>query len=76
MKQGIFISYRRETGDVMARLIYENLCKQRGYKCFLDVENDGATRFMMFDYLKPETTYYVMIEGGKAEYQISVSDGQ
>ena len=37
MKQGIFISYRRETGDVMARLIYENLCKQRGYKCFLDV---------------------------------------
>ena len=43
---------------------------------WMDVESDGMPRFMMFDHLKPETIYYVLIEGGKAEYQISVSDGQ
>ena len=43
---------------------------------WMDVESDGTPRFMMFDYLKPETIYYVMIEGGKAEYKISVSDEQ
>ena len=43
------------------------------HSLWMDVENDGATRFMMFDYLKPETTYYVMIEGGRAEYSLAVS---
>ena len=43
---------------------------------WMNVESDGTPRFMMFDYLKPETIYYVMIEGGKAEYKISVSDEQ
>ena len=42
---------------------------------WMDAESDGTARFMMFDFLKPETTYYIMIEGeGKAEYQIGVSD--
>ena len=43
------------------------------HSLWMDVESDGATRFMMFDHLKPETTYYVMIEGGKAEYSLAVS---
>ena len=38
MKQGVFISYRRDTGDVMATLIYNRLCLIKGYQCFLDVK--------------------------------------
>ena len=36
-KQGIFISYRRSTGSIMARLIFDRLRMEKGYKCFLDV---------------------------------------
>ncbi len=33
-KQGIFISYRRSTGSIMARLIFDRLRMEKGYKCF------------------------------------------
>ena len=43
---------------------------------WMDVESDGTPRFMMFDHLMPEPVYSVLIKGGRAEYQIRVSDGQ
>jgi hypothetical protein len=39
-----FISYRRETGWSLARLVYQNLCAH-GYDVFLDVESIGAGSF-------------------------------
>ena len=44
-KQGIFISYRRDTGSMMARMIYDRLRLEKGYKCFLDVEKLLAGNF-------------------------------
>lgn len=40
----IFISYRRDGGDALARSIYERLDKD-GYECFFDNETLGAGRF-------------------------------
>ncbi len=40
----VFISYRREGGDDMARLIYERL-KQDGYEPFFDVEQMRSGKF-------------------------------
>lgn len=44
MATQIFISYRREGGDGLARSIYERLDKD-GYKCFFDNETLGSGRF-------------------------------
>lgn len=44
MHYDIFISYRRENGSQMARLLCSNL-EERGYKCFLDVEELKAGHF-------------------------------
>lgn len=44
-KQGIFISYRRDTGSMMARMTYDRLRLEKGYKCFLDVEKLFAGNF-------------------------------
>lgn len=44
MNYDIFISYRRENGSQMARLLCTNL-EDRGYKCFLDVEELKAGHF-------------------------------
>lgn len=40
-----FISYRRETGKELARLVYTELNKVRGIKTFLDIEDLGASKF-------------------------------
>ncbi len=45
MKQGIFISYRRDTGSTMARMIYDRLRLEKEYRCFLDVEKLNAGDF-------------------------------
>ena len=45
MKQGIFISYRRDTGSTMARMIYDRLRLERHYECFLDVEKLNVGNF-------------------------------
>ena len=45
MKQGIFISYRRDTGSTMARMIYDRLRLEKKYQCFLDVETLNAGNF-------------------------------
>ena len=45
MKQGIFISYRRDTGSAMARMIYDRLRLEKQYQCFLDVEKLNAGNF-------------------------------
>ena len=45
MKQGIFISYRRDTGSTMARMIYDRLRLEKQYQCFLDVEKLNAGNF-------------------------------
>lgn len=44
MHYDIFISYRRENGSQMARLLSTTL-EDRGYKCFLDVEELKAGHF-------------------------------
>lgn len=38
MRYDVFISYHRETGAETARMVQQNL-KQRGYRCFLDVDS-------------------------------------
>ena len=45
MAQGIFISYRRDTGSTMARMIYDRLRLEKKYECFLDVEKLNAGNF-------------------------------
>ena len=41
----------------------------------LSAGKDGLASFSMVDKLKPETTYYIRINGGsKADYRIGVSD--
>ena len=45
MAQGIFISYRRDTGSTMARMIYDRLRLEKRYQCFLDVEKLNAGNF-------------------------------
>ena len=45
MKQGIFISYRRDTGSTMARMIYDRLRLEKHYECFLDVEKLNVGNF-------------------------------
>ena len=44
-KQGIFISYRRDTGSMMSRMIYDRLRLEKGYHCFLDVQELKAGNF-------------------------------
>ena len=44
MATQIFISYRRDGGDMLARSIYERLDKH-GYECFLDKEKLGSGKF-------------------------------
>ena len=44
MSVQIFISYRRDGGDALARSIYERLDKD-GYECFFDNEALGAGKF-------------------------------
>ena len=41
----IFISYRRDTGSPMARMIHDRLKFERGLDCFLDVEKLSAGNF-------------------------------
>ncbi len=43
--RGIFISYRRDTGSTMSRMIYDRLRFEKGYQCFLDVEKLHAGDF-------------------------------
>ena len=45
MKDGIFISYRRNTGSTMARMVYDRLRLEKQYHCFLDVETLNAGNF-------------------------------
>ena len=45
MEQGIFISYRRSTGSMMARMIYDRIRLEKGYRVFLDVEKLNAGDF-------------------------------
>ena len=45
MRQGIFISYRRDTGSTMARMIYDRVRLEKKYQCFLDVEKLNAGNF-------------------------------
>ena len=45
MSRGIFISYRRDTGSTMARMIYDRLRLEKQYDCFLDVEKLNAGNF-------------------------------
>ncbi len=45
MKRGIFISYRRDTGSTMARMIYDRLRLEKKYQCFLDVEKLNVGNF-------------------------------
>ncbi len=40
----VFISYRRDTGSAMARMIFDKL-KQENYACFLDVDTLRAGDF-------------------------------
>ena len=41
-KQGIFISYRKNTGYMMAYMIYDRLSLEKGYECFFNTEPSGA----------------------------------
>lgn len=43
-KKTTFISYRRETGSIMARIVQSEL-KKRGHSSFLDVDDLGPKRF-------------------------------
>ena len=45
MTRGIFISYRRDTGSTMARMIYDRLRLEKNYQCFLDVEKLNVGNF-------------------------------
>ncbi len=45
MARGIFISYRRDTGSTMARMIYDRLRLEKKQQCFLDVEKLGVGNF-------------------------------
>ena len=44
MQYDIFISYRREGGDMMAHILYERLT-QRGYSVFQDIESLRSGKF-------------------------------
>ena len=45
------------------------------YRDWIEAGESGTTRYMMFDSLQPETTYYIRIESeSKADYMIGVSD--
>ena len=44
MKYQVFISYRREGGEVLGRMLYEELIR-RGYSVFYDVESLRSGRF-------------------------------
>ena len=44
-EKGIFISYRRDTGSTMARMVYDRMRLEKGYQCFLDVEKLNAGDF-------------------------------
>lgn len=44
MSTQIFISYRRDGGDLFARSIFERL-EKHGYECFLDKEKLGSGKF-------------------------------
>ena len=45
MPNGIFISYRRDTGSMMARMLYDRLRLEKQYQCFLDVGKLNAGNF-------------------------------
>lgn len=45
MDRGVFISYRRDTGSTMARMLYDRMRLEKGYDCFLDVEKLSAGNF-------------------------------
>ena len=36
-KRGIYISYRPDTGDLIARMLYDRLREEKGYKCFVNI---------------------------------------
>ena len=45
MAKGVFISYRRDTGSTMARMIYDRLRLEKNCEVFLDVESLNAGDF-------------------------------
>ena len=45
MDKNIFISYRRDTGSMMARLVYDRITIQKRWHVFLDVEELAAGDF-------------------------------
>ena len=47
MKHNVFISYRRNTGSTMARMIYDRLRLEKHYGLFLDVEKLNAGNFRL-----------------------------
>ena len=42
MDKSIFISYRRDTGSMLARLVYDRITIQKRWHAFLDVEELAA----------------------------------
>ena len=36
-KRGIYISYRSDTGALIARMLYDRLRVEKGYKCFVNI---------------------------------------
>ena len=70
MSTQIFISYRREGGDSLARSIYERLDKD-GYECFFDNETLGAGRFdtALYDQIDECTDFLLILPpNGLARY--------
>lgn len=53
MQYDIFISYRRDGGDMMAHILYERLT-QKGYSVFQDVESLRSGKFNTAIYEKIE----------------------
>ena len=45
MDKNIFISYRRDTGSILARLVYDRITIQKRWNAFLDVEELAAGTF-------------------------------
>lgn len=61
MKYDAFISYRRENGFLMAQVLHDRL-KERGYTCFLDLEEErtGDFNVRLVDSIA-QSAYFILV---------------
>ena len=67
-KYDIFISYRRDGGFEMAKLVCDNLSK-RGFKVFLDVEalRSGSFNTQLYEIIDCATDFILILSPGSLE---------